>query len=767
MAQLPWLLAIKKLIKLRFNQYNVVNPFTFLHNENLLLKLECARKTDCKLAAIYLDIVKFREIETMYGQNVCRLVLRTFKEIMNLLHFDDARTSMLGWQSLGGDDMAIYLQAPPDYKYQDLYALATVLHQQAELLLNERLRLPTVHLHLGYAFMDTAGNRSIESVIYSVLKESLQIAKSPFSFAYWQQVEELKNIIESKNLATVYQPIISLKNGDIFGYEALSRGPADSSLYSPGVLFPLAEKSGYLYPIEKITRQLAIERFAGFSPEQKLFLNFNPQIVNDPQFAGGQTKAILEKRGLRPQNIVWEITERTSIKDFTTFKHALEHYRKQGYLIAIDDAGAGYSSLQSIAELQPDFIKIDMSLVKGIAGCPVKQALLETFVTFASKINSALIAEGIEEEEDLKTLKRLGVTYGQGFYIAKPAYPLPQVKGGIIELINSSDLINQSFYNPEDIKAEHLAIPTPTYGPNDSTKTIINHFKQHPDQNSIVIVSNNQPLGLVMRDKLFSSLASQYGVSLYWEKPVSMLMDANPLKVRHDANLPTLAQNCKNRANNKLYDDIIVVQDCQYLGSIPVQKLLDTLTEIKMELARITIPLTNLPGAPIIQEKLKTVIQNKKPFAVIYADLDNFKAYNDKYGFERGDEVIKLAARAITQALANHGTPTDFVGHVGGDDFVAITHPDVVETICKEIISYFDSNIKDLYDWVDRNRGGIYTLNRGKNFNFFPFTSISLGVVDNKSKNFNSHLEISEILADLKKYAKTIPGSNFVRDRRI
>jgi len=245
-----------------------------------------------------------------------------------------------------------------------------------------------------------------------------------------------------------------------------------------------------------------------------------------------------------------------------------------------------------------------------------------------------------------------------------------------------------------------------------------------------------------------------------------MLMDANPFKVEADISLSALAQSFRNRPHNKLYDDIIVMKGSRYLGTIPAQKLLDTLTEIKVELARITIPLTNLPGGPIIQEKLKQIVQAKKPFAVVYADLDNFKAYNDKYGFERGDEVIKLAALAIKHAVSEHGTPEDFIGHVGGDDFVIITHPNVVDQLCQEIISYFDHKIKDLYDLPDRERGGVLTLNRTGKLRLFPFTSISLAAVDNLNKNFSNHLEIGGILADLKKYAKTFQGSTYIRDRR-
>jgi len=143
----------------------------------------------------------------------------------------------------------------------------------------------------------------------------------------------------------------------------------------------------------------------------------------DPKFAPGRTLDVLRNAGLGPENVVFEITERHSIKDFNLFHQTLDHYRTQGFQIAIDDAGTGYSGLSSIATLQPEYIKIDMSLVRDVHKDPVKQALLETFVTFADKIGAKVIAEGIEKKSEASRLSEMGMHYGQGFYFGRPAYP--------------------------------------------------------------------------------------------------------------------------------------------------------------------------------------------------------------------------------------------------------------------------------------------------------------------------------------------------------
>lgn len=240
--------------------------------------------------------------------------------------------------------------------------------------------------------------------------------------------EEFIVILKKRLLTMLYQPIVNLSKGSPLGFESLTRGPKDSYFHSPLHLFNFAEKHGELYLLEKITRDLAIETSKGWlRPNEKLFINLNSNVFYDPNFTPGYTKSLLKKCMLSPENIVFEITERFAIRDFKAFKSVLNHYRNQGFQIAIDDAGAGYSSLQAIAELEPEYIKIDRSLVTAIDQSNVKKAVLEAFLMLSSKIKSDVIAEGIETIEELDTVISLGVKYGQGFLLAKPNYPVSPI----------------------------------------------------------------------------------------------------------------------------------------------------------------------------------------------------------------------------------------------------------------------------------------------------------------------------------------------------
>jgi diguanylate cyclase (GGDEF)-like protein len=177
-------------------------------------------------------------------------------------------------------------------------------------------------------------------------------------------------------------------------------------------------------------------------------------------------------------------------------------------------------------------------------------------------------------------------------------------------------------------------------------------------------------------------------------------------------------------------------------------------------------PLTGLNGNLEIQRDITSRIARGVSFAVIYVDLDNFKAYNDVYGFSNGDRIIVLTADILKDQAALFGNSDDFLGHIGGDDFILVSTPDKAENICREIISEFDEKVINFYNEEDRTRGCITTKNRRGEIDTFPLMSISLAIVANERREINSYVEVGDIASDVKKKLKTMPGSNYFADRR-
>jgi EAL domain-containing protein (putative c-di-GMP-specific phosphodiesterase class I) len=218
----------------------------------------------------------------------------------------------------------------------------------------------------------------------------------------------------------VFQPVFDLQTGEMIGMEALSRGPRGSEFESGETLFSLAERTELLVPLERVCRQRSLEAAAAASPDRQIFINLSPAAASDPEFLGPMFLEQVAACGLAPHRIVLEITERTYAVYEGLFREVLSRFRQQNFRIAVDDVGTGYSNLTSLAEIEPDYLKFDNVFVRGIDRRRTKQDLLEALMSFARKMKTKVIAEGIETREELKVLQSLGVPYGQGFLLARP-----------------------------------------------------------------------------------------------------------------------------------------------------------------------------------------------------------------------------------------------------------------------------------------------------------------------------------------------------------
>lgn len=281
------------------------------------------------------------------------------------------------------------------------------------------------HLRVGASVTNMAGAIDEECLWYEAVKKAVVQGQSAVDLERSYKRRAFGKLLEGGALYPVYQPIMSLGSGEIFGYEALTRLKDMSLFDGPLELFGFAEKEGQVYALDRVARELAIDGCTELKEGQKLFINVMAQIMEDPDFSPGQTISLLEQHRLSPHQVVFEITERNSIEDYPSVKKALQHYRSQGYRIAIDDVGAGYSSLQSIVELRPDYMKVDRSIIQHIHCDDVKEHILTTLQEVAGKIGAELIAEGIETGEELDKLAQMDIPYAQGYWLGRPA-PFPE-----------------------------------------------------------------------------------------------------------------------------------------------------------------------------------------------------------------------------------------------------------------------------------------------------------------------------------------------------
>ena len=572
-----------------------------------------------------------------------------------------------------------------------------------------------------------------------------------------KQKESLDNIILKKQIKTVFQPIISLKSGFVLGYEALSRITCESEFENLETLFATARKYNRLWDLELLCRTTALENAYKFilpPYNKKLFINVNPNIMHDINFKKGFTRDFLRQYNISPQNIIFEITERNVIDDLIGFSSTISHYKSQDYKIAIDDVGAGYSGLNLISDVNPHYIKLDMNLIRNINTDNLKSALVKGMLEFSKASNNKIIAEGIETYEELETLIKLGVKYGQGYYIQKPHDNILEINRDIMKSIKEintakNQIMESSIYHSS---IKNICNTMKTISPNELTVNAYDIIKQDPNCSGLCVVDNNVPIGIITKEKLLFALSGQYGFTLYQKKPISKIMDREFLLVENITSIETVSSLAMERPNEKLYDFIVVTEDNKYFGSVSVKDLMQELLKIQLLTAKQQNPLTGLPGNLLIEQKLQECIYSGGKFTVSYIDIDNFKAYNDIYGFESGDLVIKLLADILQEIIPNN----QFIGHIGGDDFIVILEDYKTEAYFKDIIEKFESDVLVFYDQTDIQNGYVITTSRRGVVEKIPLIKLTAVFINNESNTYKSTLEISSMLSCLKTNEKRL-----------
>lgn len=272
----------------------------------------------------------------------------------------------------------------------------------------------------GSAMLRSEPTVRIERSIYKVLAEVQLRCHEKRQRQHRARSAELGRLLAASDLHVTYQPIVHLGDGSVHGFEALSSGPSGGVFESSEVLFAFAEETQSITHLERLCRERALAGFQVADADRRLFVNSSSYGVADPELRSGTFRRRLAAAGLEAKDVVFELTERVAITEWLPFRRVLDELREMGFRIAIDDVGAGYSSLQSIAEIEPDYLKFDLSLVRDLHASKIKRDLLAALGGLAEKIGAAVIAEGIEREEEFHTLREMGVRLGQGFLLSPP-----------------------------------------------------------------------------------------------------------------------------------------------------------------------------------------------------------------------------------------------------------------------------------------------------------------------------------------------------------
>ncbi|MCA8934768.1 MAG: EAL and GGDEF domain-containing protein [Planctomycetes bacterium] len=588
------------------------------------------------------------------------------------------------------------------------------------------------------------------------------------------RLTQLVRRISVEDVRSVFQPIVNLLTGTTMAHEVLSRH-VDHPENGFEQLIEKARERGASWELEEACRTVALKSIASLSDpvrNGRFFLNVSPGILRDQRFRDSFNHRTLAEFGLDQQNLVIEITEKESISDYENFESAIQHYIARGFRVALDDFGSGHSGLTTLVSAHPHYLKLDMEITRNVDRRPYKQMLVRSLVAMASNVNALLIAEGVETWGELETLIKLGVRYGQGFLFAQPASTPPSVPSETRKRVLELSRSFQHRMSALDESVGRLVAGCDTFERGTvTTEAAVVWFRERPSVDHVVILNNKKPKALLTREKLFQVTGWRYGYSLFERRPVDLVCTTDPLIVRNDMHVITLARLAMDRLREDLYDPIMVVNASgEFLGTVTMKQLLQRSVELELQFAMDANPLTNLPGNRTIQSWLAETLELPE-YSVVYADLDHFKEYNDAYGFTMGDEVIRLAADVLKQQTAEVA-PGSRLGHVGGDDFIIICPGTADAEVLRDMCERFDRRKLELFRDDDRERGHYKAANRNGVTVNVPLTTISLAVIGSDKLAESPHPALlGQLAAELKKQVKAETKrrgqSGFIFERRV
>jgi EAL domain-containing protein (putative c-di-GMP-specific phosphodiesterase class I)/GGDEF domain-containing protein len=571
--------------------------------------------------------------------------------------------------------------------------------------------------------------------------------------------KELVALIEQKKLIPYYQPVVSLTQKHIIGYESFIRGPANSPFHNPLNLFDVAHKYGLLAQLEFTCTEISLKQFAEFKLESKLFLNISPQILLHSDLIGNETSDLLKKFGLTHESVVIELTEHRPSEDYDLMSQALTHYRSKGFAISLDDLGAGYSSLRLWSELLPEYVKIDKHFIQQLQEDITKHNFVRSIFGMANSLNCQVIAEGVETELELNAIEKIGIPLAQGYYFARPS------------TVANKKLDDHIFTNVDHQKniSKSSAVETicqmiPPISAETAINDVMNLFQKNSDFMMLPLVDNEIAVGIVFRDVFFSKLfSSRYGIELHGRKPIKTFIEQLPLSI--DCKTPIEKVSQKLTSNMRHEQAFIITNQNQYMGMATILSLLEEITRQQIDNAKHANPLTLLPGSVPTNAYVDQLLDSHTPFAFGYFDLDNFKPFNDIYGYSAGDDIIKTVASSLKECVPSE---TGHIGHIGGDDFIVVFTGEDWLARCEQILELFKNKVPLYYTDEDVKNGGIWAENRQGEKCFFPMTSLSVGLVSPTSTiHCKSHVDIADLAAGAKKMAKKIDGNSYYINNRI
>ena len=590
---------------------------------------------------------------------------------------------------------------------------------------------------------------------HGVSRMSSTVVLSPVHFSGGHG--PLERVLDEDALYPVFQPILHMGKPGIYAHEALIRGPRGTPLHTPDALLRAAADEHLLFEFEYAAVSAALKTWGQIKAPGLLFVNISASALMHLCSTLGADD-LLEKIvrcGVLPRELVLEITEHERIADMDLLSETLSSLRGRGIGLALDDFGDGHSSLRLWSQLKPDIVKIDRYFIKDVSTQGDKVKTIQALQQIATIFGSQLVAEGIETADDLRVLRDMGLAFGQGYFLGYPeTAPAAAVGTDALLVLNE----RQVAVFPELSRAassgqiRNLSItPAPTVLESDSNDFVARIFLGNAALHALAVLDGKRPMGIINRAQFMNEYSKLYYREVWGRKSCAMHTNRAPRIVERDHNIDELVGILTSQDQRYLADGFIVTENGHYVGLGTGDQLVRSVTETRIEAARHANPLTFLPGNIPISQHIERLLKKQANFVACYADLNNFKPYNDYYGYWRGDEMIRLIASI---AMEQCDPQRDFLGHVGGDDFLLLFQSTDWLPRCERLVGNFNARALEMFDENARAAGGIHAEDRHGVQRFFPCTTVSIGAAVIHGSQYTRAEEVANLAALAKHQAK-------------
>jgi len=576
-----------------------------------------------------------------------------------------------------------------------------------------------------------------------------------------QGMGPLARLMRGGGLYCVFQPLADLSEGSIYAHEALIRGPEGTALHRPDALLEMARQEHILQDFELLCVVIALWQWGREGRGGRVFVNISADaLVSGVAMCGaGLLGRTVRELGVSARMVVLEITEHERVSDMASLRAAVREVHASGARLALDDFGDGHSSLRLWSEVKPDFVKIDKYFIRDIAEHPEKLQMLQAIKGIAEVFGTTLVAEGIETREELRALRDLDIPYGQGYLLGRPArLPFESIEPVARETLldrRVAVLPHQGQHARPGILRNLLVLQAPTVEPDTHNDAVAQLFKTHAELHAVAVLEGTRPVALINRQQFMNHYATLFFREVHGRRPCSSFANHAPRVVELDCDVDQLVGILTSQDQRYLNDGFIVTDNGRYIGLGTGDQLVRGVTEARIEAARHANPLTFLPGNIPISLHMQRLLDSGTEFVACYADMNHFKPFNDYYGYWRGDQMIRLLARL---SVAHCDAQRDFVGHVGGDDFMLLFQSGNWLQRCRDLVAAFAAEARTLFDDEAQRAGGIWAEDRHGVKRFFDCTTLSIGAVRVAPGRIQRAEEVANLAALAKHDAKLSPS---------